>query len=170
METARLGQSLYVVWMRKASLVLIMETDRYRRSFRSVGRECLCTLRWQRALNSKGLKSSSVLRAPLHGLPEAPVTVRVTVCPSAVGLVRQAVLSFMNECSDWVGSVRLSVDVWTMVLESDPAKKLIRSPSQKNANATRTMETKQNLTNDFISTTSLALRIYSVADSSRNCP
>ena len=91
-----------------------------------------------------------VLRAPLHGLPEAPVTVRITVCPSAVGLVRQTVLNFMNECSDWVGSVRLSVEVRTVVPVSVPARKLTLSPSQKKARATRTTETRQNLTNDFI--------------------
>ena len=131
-----------------------METDRYRRSFRSVGRERLRMTELLKILNSKTLNSKSVLRGCLHTLPEAPVTVRITVCPSAVGLVRQAVLNFMNECSDWFGSVRLSVEVWTAVPESDLAKKLIRSPSQKNARATRTTDTMLNLTNDFITSTS----------------
>jgi len=105
-------------------------------------------------LNSRTLKSNSVLRAFLHGLPEAPVTVRITVCPSAVGLVRHGVLNFMNECSDWIGSVMSPLDVMTAASVSDPVKKLTRSPSHKKASATRTTETKQNLTNDFIASTS----------------
>ncbi len=150
MEAVRFGQSLDAVWMRETFLVLIMETGRYRRSFRSVGREHFIRTTPGKALNSKVLNSKSVLRGCLHTLPEAPVTVRITVCPSAVGLVRQAVLNFMNECSDWVGSVRLSVEVRTVVPVSDTARKFTRSPSQKKARATKTTETRQNLTNDFI--------------------
>ena len=115
MEAVGFGQSLYVAWMRKTFLVLIMETDRYRRSFRSVGRERLRMTEPLKTLNSKTLNSVSVLRGCLHTLPEAPVTVRIDVCPSAVGLVRHGVLNFMSEFSDWIGSVMLPVDVFTVV-------------------------------------------------------
>ena len=74
-----------------------METDRYRRSFRSVGRERLRMTEPVRILDPRIPIRMSVLRVCLHTLPEAPVTVRTTVCPSAVGLERQGVLNFMNE-------------------------------------------------------------------------
>ena len=74
-----------------------METDRYRRSFRSVGRERLRMTEPVRILEPRIPIRMSVLRVCLHTLPEAPVTVRTTVCPSAVGLERQGVLNFMNE-------------------------------------------------------------------------
>lgn len=99
---------------------------------------------------ARGLRSRTVLRTCLKELAEAPVTVRVTVCPSAIGLERQGILNFMNECSFCAGSVRLSEVTLTETAASGSEKKLVRRSSQKKTRAARATETTQNLTNDFI--------------------